>query len=283
MSAYLSIRCSIPSILEDELPTVLFEIPVLGTEIDAQNGDRAEVTVFLPDTEIDRVAELKSLITAAGGEVIEIAIVEDEDWMANYRALVQPFGVGTMWWVDPHPDTPTAAPPGRMRLVMPPRMAFGSGSHESTRLLLTALETTDLNGRKVLDVGTGSGILALASDLRGAVRVLAVDIDPVAVYTACQIRDLQEWRSRVHFVTGSAECAAGGLFDLILCNMISAQFVPLLDAMISKLALGGTLMLSGLLVGEFDSLSDELNRRGLKASPMVSLGDWASLSAGGRG
>jgi len=283
MSANLSIRCTIPSTLEDELPTILFGMPILGTEINDRIEDRTAVSVFLPGTEIDRVAETKSLITAAGGEVIEIAVVEDEDWMENYRALVQPFGVGATWWVDPHPDTPTPAPPGRTRLVVPPRMAFGSGSHESTRLLLEALEKTDLDGHTVLDVGTGSGILALASDARRAARVLAVDIDPVAVSTACQIRDLQEWRPGVHFVTGSADCAAGGLFDDVLCNMISAHFIPLFDAMIATLAPGGTLLLSGMLLGEADSLSDELERRGLLPSPMVALGEWASLRAERRG
>ena len=144
MRAFLSIRCSVPTTLEEELPTVLFDLPVLGTEIGARDGDRVEATVFLPDTEADRVAEVASTISAAGGEVVEITVVEDEDWMASYRALVRPFEVGATWWIDPHPETPTAAPSGRRRLVVPPRMAFGSGSHESTRLLLRALEGTDL-------------------------------------------------------------------------------------------------------------------------------------------
>ncbi|MDX2436416.1 MAG: 50S ribosomal protein L11 methyltransferase [Acidobacteriota bacterium] len=280
MGAFLSISCSLPVALEEEIPTLLFEIPVLGTEIKNRRDDRIDVTVFLADTEIDRTVEVQSLIAAAGGDRFEVVIVEEEDWMENYRRVVQPFEVGSTWWVDPRPDTPTAAPEGRKRLVVPPRMAFGSGSHESTRLILGSLETADLRGRTVLDVGTGSGILALASETMGAQRVLGVDIDPVAIRIACQIRDLQEWQPRVHYVTGSVGCAAPALYDFVLCNMISAHSIPLLDAMTTALAPGGILVLAGLLVEEVESVTGELEQRGLMTSPMIAQNEWASLSAG---
>jgi ribosomal protein L11 methyltransferase len=158
-------------------------------------------------------------------------------------------------------------------------MAFGSGSHESTSLILSALETADLKGRSVLDVGTGSGILALAAELSGARRVIGVDIDAVAIHIARQIGDLQEWRPGVHYVVGSVGCAAGGVFDLVLCNMISAHFVPLLDALATALAPHGTLVLSGLLVEESGDVVAELQERGLVAGPAAVLNEWACLSA----
>ncbi len=279
MSAFQSIRCSIPSALEEELPTLLFGVPVLGTEINNRRGDRAEVTVYLSGSDVEWVAEVNRAIAEAGGLDFEVAIVEEEDWMANYRRAVQPFEVGATWWIDPHPDTPTAAPPERRRLVIPPRMAFGSGSHESTRLILEALESADIVGRNVLDAGTGSGILALACDVLGARRVLGVDIDPFAVHTARQIRDLQAWKPRAHYAIGSIECAVPGFFDFVLCNMITAHFLPLLDRMSAALAPGGTLVLAGLLVEEVDSISGEIERCGMLASSTAALGEWASLSA----
>jgi len=158
-------------------------------------------------------------------------------------------------------------------------MAFGSGSHESTRLILRALERADLTDRCVLDVGTGSGILALAAELSGARRVLGVDIDPIAVHIARQIGDLQEWRPGVHYVVGSAGCAAGGVFDLVLCNMIFAHSKPLLDSLAAALAPQGILVLSGLLVEEAGDVAAELPGWGLVAGPMAALNEWASLSA----
>jgi ribosomal protein L11 methyltransferase len=282
MDAYLSISCSIPSALEEELPTLLFDTPILGTEITSSHGDRVEVTVCLPGTAAGRVEEVMRLIMDAGGNHLVVGTVGHEDWMRNYRKTVRPFPVGTSWWIDPHPEDPTMAPKGRRRLVIPPRMAFGSGSHESTRLVLKVLETTRLRGRRVLDVGTGSGVLALAADVLGSPEVLGVDVDPVAVDIASQIRDLQEWRPRVRYVVGSAGCVAPGYFDVVLCNMISAEFIPLLDALIAVLSPDGKLVLSGLLVGEADIVVTELERREMMPAPMESVGDWASLTAGRR-
>ncbi len=132
----------------------------------------------------------------------------------------------------------------------------------------------------MLDVGTGSGILALAADLSGARPVLGVDIDATAVHIARQIGDLQEWRPGVHYVVGSAGCAAGALFDLVLCNMIFAHSLPLLDSMAATLAPQGTLVLSGLLVEEVGDVVAELQRRSLVVGPVAVLNEWASLGAG---
>jgi ribosomal protein L11 methyltransferase len=282
MGAFLSVRCWVPLALEEEIPTLLYPMPVLGTEIGERRDGRVEVTVFLPHTERGMAVDVTTLLATAGAGAIKVSTVEEEDWLARYRRDVQPFAVGETWWVDPHPETPTQAPPGRRRLVMPPRMAFGSGSHESTRLILCALEMADLKGRCVLDVGTGSGVLALAADLLGARRVLGVDIDAIAVDIARQIGDLQEWRPSVHYVVGSADCAAGCLFDFVLCNMIAAHFLPLLDLLAATLAPQGTLVLSGLLVGEEGDVAAELWKRNLVAGPAAVLNEWASLSAGRR-
>jgi ribosomal protein L11 methyltransferase len=283
VSAFLSVRCSIPWTFEDELPALFAGVPILGTEIGERHGERVDVTVYVSRTEPAREQAVASLLRSCGGDGIEVGSVADEDWLANYREIVQPFAVGETWWLDPHPDTPTPAPPGRRRLAVPPRTAFGSGSHESTRLILCALEETDLKGRRVLDVGTGSGILALAADASGASRVLGVDIDPVAIAVACEIRSLQEWRPGVRFVIGSAGCVVGGSFDMVLCNMISAHFKPLLDNMASAVAPGGQLVLSGLLVSEIEGVSVELGRRALGIDSIDSLGEWASIRGGRRG
>lgn len=279
MSAFLSVRCSVPWALEEELPNLLSELPVLGTEIGERQGGSVEITVFLTASERLRAADVESVLRSNGGNSFVIGTLEEEDWLENFRQVVQPFAVGETWWVDPHPDTPAPAPANRIRLVIPPRMAFGSGSHESTRLVLESFDAIDLRGQAVFDVGTGSGILALAADALGASHVLAVDIDPYAVHIATQIRDLQEWRPSVHYLIGSAGCARRGFFDKVVCNMISANMVPLLDGMTMALAPGGVLMLSGLLGSEVRELSAQLRHRNLEIEATLSLGEWASVRA----
>src|ERR1700730_9722485 len=107
------------------------------------------------------------------------------DWVAVARSLLEPQCVGSRFFVVPEwRDDPT--PPGRLRIVVNPGMAFGTGAHESTQLCLEALERELRPDMIVLDIGTGSGILAEAAGLLGAKRVIACDIDPIAVQLARQ-------------------------------------------------------------------------------------------------
>jgi ribosomal protein L11 methyltransferase len=108
---------------------------------------------------------------------------EQRDWVQSARDLLQPMEVGRRFFLAPEwRDDPT--PEGRFRIVVNPGMAFGTGVHETTRLCIEALEDFLQPGMTVLDVGTGSGILARAAGLLGAGRIVACDIDPVAVEIA---------------------------------------------------------------------------------------------------
>jgi ribosomal protein L11 methyltransferase len=157
-------------------------------------------------------------------------------------------------------------------------MAFGSGSHESTRLALEALEEIELAADAVLDVGTGSGILAIAAERAGAGAVIALDNDPTAVWVAREIALLQDLPVGVQLVVGSLDCVAGHSFDVILCNMITEQFVPLIGALERLLSPAGVLVLSGLMVREAAEVERALARALLRVRARLSAGEWASLT-----
>ena len=126
--------------------------------------------------------------------------------MQSARDLLQPMEVGARFYLVPEwRDDPT--PAGRFRIEVNPGMAFGTGVHETTRLCLEALEQYLRPGMRVLDVGTGSGILASAAALLGAERVYACDIDPVAVEIA-----------GMGFV-GSVDAVAAGAADVVMANI----------------------------------------------------------------
>ena len=276
---YISIRCVIPADLEEELPELLAPQGVLGTEI----GDRLDrgviVTVYLPGTDLDGADRLCRLLVDQGASDVSRELLEAADWLAGFRDSVRPFEVGQRWWIDPHPDRPTAAPSGRLRLVIEPRMAFGTGSHESTQAILMALEDIAVNGRRVLDVGTGSGILALAAECSGADSVVALDIDETAIWVARETAAIQEWSPRVIYVLGPVDCFGGAEFDIVMCNMITSIFLPLAGEIRSRLAPAGISVFSGLLASEVESVSGALAEAGFAIRSQSILGEWASLVA----
>ena len=276
---YICIRCVIPADLEEELPELLASWSVLGTEVHGGSDGGVGVTVYLSGTDLSDAEAVRQMLVEIGAQNAEQKFFEADDWLAGYREQSQPFTVGSRWWIDPHPDRPTTAPSGRRRLVIEPRMAFGTGSHESTQAILMALEDIEVNGSRVLDVGTGSGILALAAECMGANSVVGLDIDETAVWVAFETARQQEWPSRVNYVLGPVECIGGAEFDIVMCNMITSSFLPLVGEFRSRLAPAGIAVFSGLLASEIESVSGALMEAGFAIPSYRVLGDWASLFA----
>lgn len=276
---YISIRCVIPADLEDELPELLVPWGVLGTEIGGRSNHGVTITVYLSGADPGDADGVCLLLSDRGAHEIERERLDAADWLAGFRESVRPFEVGGCWWIDPHPDRPTAAPPGRRRLAIEPRTAFGSGSHESTQAILMALEELEVSGSRVLDVGTGSGVLALAAECLGADLVVGLDVDETAIRVAIETARQQEWQSRVNYVLGPVECIGYEDFDIVMCNMITSIFLPLVGEIRRRLATAGVGVFSGLLALEVESVSEALTEAGFATRSHRILGEWASLVA----
>jgi ribosomal protein L11 methyltransferase len=162
---------------------------------------------------------------------------EERDWVQSARDLLQPMEVGERFYLVPEwRDDPT--PAGRFRISVNPGMAFGTGVHETTRLCIEALEQYLKPGMRVLDVGTGSGILARAATLLGAERAYACDTDPVAVEIAGR-----------GFV-GSVNAVAAGVVDVAMANISPEAIVALAPDLLRVLRPGGVLLASGFELHE---------------------------------
>lgn len=279
LEAYINLRCRIPKEHEEDLPDLMASWPVLGTEIGQELDGWVQVSAFLSVRDFHAAEGVTSVLASVGARDLDVETIEEEDWLAGFRDQVRPFSVGRLWWIDPHPDTPTPASDGRHHLQIEPRMAFGSGSHESTQLILLEMEELEILGASVLDVGTGSGILALASDRLGARNTVGVDIDATSIWIAREIAGQQVWSPRLNLAIGSMGCIGEGGFDVVLCNMITANFVPLLDEIRRALAAGGVAVFSGLLVVEIDPVKEALALAGLFVRSERHLAEWASLIA----
>jgi ribosomal protein L11 methyltransferase len=185
---------------------------------------------------------------------------EDRDWVQSSRDLLQPMLAGERFFLVPE-WRDDATPEGRFRIVVNPGMAFGTGVHETTRLCLEALEEFVKPGCSVLDVGTGSGILAQAAALLGAEKVYACDTDPVAVEIA-----------KSGFV-GSVDAVAPGSVDVVVANISPETNVRIAADLVRVLRPGGILLASGLELAEVEQVKAALP----PAREVRTKGNWALI------
>ncbi len=280
MTDCVELSCELPVEVEELLPEILGHLSVLGAYLGDVGGNVVALHVYIDGDRAGEPARLQAALAAVGARRIEVRVVESQDWLAGYRESARPFAAGQSWWIDPRPDAPTAAPIGRRRLAIEPRTAFGSGTHESTRLVLAALEALSVRDKSVLDIGTGSGILAIAADRLGARPVVAFDVDREAIWVARRTAIEQDWLARPLLFAGPIAAVGRYGFDVVLCNMITEHFRPLLPDIRRVLAPTGFAVMSGMLETEFADVCSALCGAGFDVRDQRRSGEWLSLTAG---
>jgi ribosomal protein L11 methyltransferase len=185
------------------------------------------------------------------GDWVEVA---DRDWLAVWREGLDAITVGALRIAPPWIDA------GPSAIVIEPAQAFGTGHHETTTGCLAALQELDLSGRSVLDVGTGSGVLAIAAGRLGAATVVAVDVDPLAVAAARENAERNGVTLDVR--TGSTETAPGS-FDVVVANLDTDTIVALAADLRDRTR--GTLIVSGVSVERAAEAVAALDAAGLAA------------------
>lgn len=264
----------------DEVAADLFDLGASGVEVRDGEGQpmpgarqpaagRALLVAWFPDP-------------AAAGEAArrmggELAVVADEDWTEGWKKDFRPLDVGRVRvrpsWIAEAP------PPGSVEVVIDPGMAFGTGTHPTTSLCLAAL--SDLlalrPGAAVLDVGTGSGLLAIAARKLGAGRVVANDNDPVAVGVSQE--NARANRADVEVVGDPLERIAGE-FDVVVANILANTLVELAPRIAEKVAPGGVVLLAGILAPQAEEVRAAYVGLGLEPRPGRDEGEWSLLALG---
>jgi ribosomal protein L11 methyltransferase len=273
------------------------ETPAVVEEADPAAFGRSgwiEIDAWFPADTSRETAEPGEAWREGGVELTAVEPVGETDWLAPWRAAAQPFEVGRRFLLDPRepdlPEPPDAAEPrspsgDRIVLRLPARAAFGTGSHESTRLALELLETAEVAGRSVLDVGTGTGILAFAALALGARRAAACDVDPVAAFHARDNRRLNgaalpaAGRFAV-WAGGAAALSPGARFDLLLVNVLPERILGELPRLAAATAPGGALVYSGLVAEREAELAAAWAACGLAVRGRATAGGWVALLLG---
>ncbi len=273
----LRIRFDIKSEMEDDLAEILTKHKTMGASLESRADGGLSVDVFLDSDDGRLIPDLVQALEAIGIRKTEVGTQKTEDWLAAYRRHVRPFRVGASWWIDPHPESPTPAPGGFRRLVIEPRMAFGTGSHQSTALVLMELEVFPPEGLRVLDVGTGSGVLALAAQRLGASWAVGFDLDLEAVMVARQIVQDQDFPCAPAYFAGPRTAIGVSAFDLILCNMISEHFLPIAGSLRDMLSAHGSAVFSGILESEAGEVTAALEDAGYRVLSTRVMDEWVAF------
>lgn len=284
----LNRHCSGGAVVEELSPPLYGAGGVLFVEEDAPQPSRVTIKGFLPTWEVEtlRKVEIALMLLACTGAISEprIRTLADKDWAEAWKAFFPPLSIGQRLvivptWVEYAPKA------GEIILRLDPGMAFGTGLHASTRLCLLALERLLTPGARVLDVGTGSGILAIAAALLGAGEVQAIDNDPIAVRVATENAALNGVEKCVQVMWATLPAGTPSQvplltqdgFDLLLVNILAEVIIPLAPSIASALRPGGSVIASGILAEKGDLVSEALLRAGLVVEERLIEEGWVAL------
>lgn len=251
MNDYYEVRFSIEPASEDASDLLCDALGEIGFEsfVSDDLNPGATLTAYVPATAMDDAA----VAAACGSTGMDVAIrfektfVEGQDWNAEWeKNYFQPIVIGDQCVV--HSSFHTDVPKARYDIVIDPKMAFGTGHHATTSLMAENILALDLEGRRLVDMGTGTGILAILAAMRGAAEITAVEIDGFAYENACENFRLNGVDGVVTPVLGDAsslDSIAEGSVDVFLANINRNIITGDIAAYSRVLASGGTMLLSG--------------------------------------
>jgi len=229
------------------------------------------------------LAELSRLFPDHQLSEPRIQIIKDTDWINQWRETVVPTKVSKKFWVVPEWRKPPkeALKPGYRVIIMEPGLAFGTGYHPTTRLCLEMIEElVPERARTVLDVGTGTGILAMASAMLGAKSVLAIDIDPLSLEVANDNLQRNKLKSRVRLQLvkeNSALRLGRKKFELILANLFEAELKKLAEDFAKHLKNKGYLAISGILPEQASPLMKVYKKLGMRILQKKEQNKWIAI------
>ena len=260
-------------------------------ELDQSMTGKCRVTFYVEENETGfgqvaavriAMAELKKKHPEYGPLIMTMDGIEDADWENNWKAFYKPMEIGERLIVIP--DWEEADPRGRVALRMNPGLTFGTGSHATTRLCLTALEREVKEGMRVLDLGCGSGILSIAALLLGAESAFACDIDEKAVGVAYENAALNGIGKDRYTVRAGDVLTDAGLqkemgtgYDIVAANIVSDVIIALAPAVRRLMKEGGRFLTSGIIDDRAEEVRAKLEAAGFTVEEANSSEGWYSF------
>lgn len=264
------------SLTEEECKAMFVDI--LPEEMN-QKREQTPISFYLSEETMEKAEEIRELLRPyLQGEIaFTTQNTVEEDWANSWKQYYHSFSVGDNIYIYPIWEEKNENYP--INIGLDPGMAFGSGTHETTELCMVALEKYLKNSDKVLDVGTGSGILAIAAAKLGASEVLAIDLDENAVKVAVENIAYNEVEKKVKVRVGNLAEDVKESYDIVVANIL-ADVICLLAKDVKKLLKSGGLFISsGIIADKLELVKETFAKEGLKVTEIAQKGEWRMVAA----
>lgn len=205
----------------------------------------------------------------------EWLVADDTDWLEKWKADLKPVTVGKITVVPTWLQN--EAPEHGITLIIDPGMAFGTGHHTTTQFAMDALQRLDLPGKQVLDVGAGTGLLALVAGKLGG-HAMGVDLDPITVPIARENAEINGLNAPFHQGVLS-DILDQGPWDVLVCNLFAELHDALMGEYAEALIPGGDLIMTGILIDRMHLVTEALEREGFSLVSTETEGEWALILA----
>ena len=282
------------TMIEDKNDVALNQRPegqwdIIDEAIAERIGDDVKVTGYFESDEKlrDRILFIESELRRLGGMDLGMDLgklesrthmVAEEDWTESWKKAFKPFRLGSHMLVKPsweHVETR----PGDHVIEIDPGMAFGTGTHETTGMCVELVEKYVRPGDSVIDIGTGTGILAIAAKHMGAGRVLATDLDAVAVRVAAENVAINGFEGQIEVRCGNLLEVVDAAADVVIANIIADVIVGLAAPVRDHIVDGGIFICSGIAVNRLDDVLDALKSAGYDVLDVSTKGEWSAVAA----
>lgn len=234
-------------------------------------NDKDEIKNYI----VKKLENLKEYNIDIGKGIVTSNIVKEEDWANNWKKYYKPSKIGDKIVIKPIWEDYNKKE-GEVVIELDPGMAFGTGTHETTKMCVEALEKYVKQGNAVFDIGTGSGILSIAASKLGARSVTAVDLDPVAVDSAKENVKLNSLQN-VNILYGDLMDVVNGKANIIVANIIAEVIIVLSEGIKEFLENDGYFITSGIIKDRKDAVVDALENQGFTISEVNTDGEWVCI------
>lgn len=279
---YIEIGVTVPKKLEEELADFLIENITGGSGLVLEDqDDDIVIRLYIPangttEREIERIKDFLAKSGNITTESIDSRItskrIDEIDWVSEYRKKFEPVTIGDVvvrsaWSEEEFP--------GKLVISIEPKMAFGTGKHETTQLCIEAVGRAVKDGDTVLDLGTGSGILAILAAKLGAVEILGLDINTAAVENARENAALNAVDDVITIEFGSMHrVESRNHYDVVVSNLIRDGIFELFDDFVRAARPGGLMILSGILSNQINEMKRFFERKGYSDFEITTKNEW---------